>query len=131
LIDPVAALVEKIRSAQIPEDWTVVVGLRAGTVLAVVAVAGATVLVGATVVVVEGTVVVGGRVTGAAAAAESPRAGGVVVDVAPWWVLAQPAPSPATPPNTRSPTAARHDLVACIKFAPSVQLPIRGCPVRT
>jgi hypothetical protein len=57
LIAPLAELLEKIGSVQVPKVGTVVVVVLAGTVVAVVVVVGATV-VGATVVVVGATVVV-------------------------------------------------------------------------
>ena len=127
LIAPVAALVEKIGSEQVTEVGTVLVAVLARTVVAVLPVTGATLVVGATFVVVDGTfVVVGARVTGTAVAGISPREGVVVVDAATWRVVPQPALSTANPLSTRSPTAARRDFVACIKFAASLQRPIRG-----
>jgi hypothetical protein len=84
LIAPLAALVEKIRSLQVPEAGTVVAVAPAGTDLPVVALARATVVVG-TAVGVDGTfVVVGGRVTGTAVAGGSPSGGVVVADPATW-----------------------------------------------
>ncbi|HUJ64555.1 MAG TPA: hypothetical protein VLX59_03390 [Acidimicrobiales bacterium] len=85
LIAPLAELVEKIGSAQIPEPGTALAVLAAGTVVAVVAIPGATVVCAATLVVVDGTLVLAGAsVTGTTVAGGSPTTGVVVADAATW-----------------------------------------------